>query len=420
MADPVAAGGPSPEQVTHAENAETMTRTTMTAPVGEGPAGWRALRVVTELAHPLTWAFVATIGVLLGLSLGSALAALSAIMVTIGISLFLSLALDPAVRRLEARGLARGRSVAIVCSIFALVIGGALAFLLPAAVGQVVNFAQSVPGYLVTLHDSPWFQSFIATTGGAAFYESMLATIQLWLSDPAHLLALGAGAFAAGVSVISAVSATMIIVVLTIYFLASMEGMKSSFYELVPAYGRPKVTELTERITRSVGGFVAGGVTLSSSNAAFSFVLLAILGVPYSLMLAMLALVVTTLPMVGSVLFWIIGTFVTLLVSPSSALIFAIVYFIYMQVEAYVMAPRIMGKAVAVPGALVLIGAMVGATLLGLLGALVAVPITASILMILKSVYIPRQNAKTSRDHATGLPSQPDGATPGPGALQAD
>jgi predicted PurR-regulated permease PerM len=416
MADPIAAGGPSPEPAAHAENAESMTETTATppnVPAGDDQNGSRALRVVTELAHPLTWAFVATIGVLLGLSLGSALGALSAIMVTIGISLFLSLALDPAVRRLEARGLARGRSVAIVCSIFALVIGGVLALLLPAAIGQVVNFAQSIPGYLVTLHDSTWFQSFIATTGGAAFYESMLATIQLWLSDPAHLLALGAGAFAAGVSVISAVSATMIIVVLTIYFLASMEGMKSAFYQLVPAYGRPKVTELTERITRSVGGFVAGGVTLSSCNAAFSFVLLAILGVPYSLMLAMLALVVTTLPMVGSVLFWIIGTFVTLLVSPSAALIFAIVYFIYMQVEAYVMAPRIMGKAVSIPGALVLIGAMVGASLLGLLGALVAVPITASILMILRSVYIPRQNAKTSPDGAADrTPAPPATTTP--------
>ncbi len=408
MADhPTAA--PIVESLTSPETPATLVR----------PTGWHPLRVVAQLSHPLGWAFVGTIGVMLALALGSALGALSAILVIIWIALFLSLALDPAVRRLEARGLARGRSVAIVCGIFALLVAGILAFVVPAAIEQVVRFAQAVPGYVVGLQQSAWFQSFISTTGGAVFYESMLATIQSWLTDPSHLLMLGAGAFAAGVSVVSGVSTTMIVVVLTIYFLASLEGMKSAFYDLVPAYGRPKVSELTERITRSVGGFVAGGVTLSSCNAAFSFVLLTVLGVPYSLMLGLLALVVTTLPMVGSVLFWIIGSFVTLLVSPSSALVFAIVYFIYMQVEAYVMAPRIMGRAVAVPGALVLIGAMVGASLLGLLGALVAVPITASILMILRSVYIPRQNAKTSADGPVGPPEPPAIAVDESGAPDA-
>ena len=87
-----------------------------------------------------------------------------------------------------------------------------------------------------------------------------------------------------------------------------------------------------------------------------------------------------------------------------AALTFAVVYFIYMQIEAYVITPRVFSHAVAVPGALVLIGAMVGATLLGLLGALVAVPITAAILMILRGVYIPRQNARISADDSAPLP----------------
>ena len=77
-----------------------------------------------------------------------------------------------------------------------------------------------------------------------------------------------------------------------------------------------------------------------------------------------------------------------------AALIFAAVYFAYMQVEAYVMTPKVMNKAVDIPGSLVLIGALVGGTLLGLLGALVAVPVTASLLMIVNTVFIPRQDAK--------------------------
>lgn len=380
----------------------------MTVPTGPNPpsatnadqpvTGRRSLRVVAELAHPFAWAFVGTIGVLLALSLGSAIAALSAILTSVGVALFLALALDPAVVRLEARGVGRGWSIGIVCTIFTLVIGGALAFAVPAAVGQVVGFAQAVPGYLADLRGSAWFQSFVTTTGGSAFYESMVAQAQAWLSDPSHLVSLGVGALAFGAGVINAVSGTVIVVVLTIYFLASLDSMKASFYELVPAYGRPKVAELTEQITRSVGGFVGGGLTLSSLNAAFSFVLLTLLGVPYALMLGMLSLVITLLPMIGSVLFWAIASFVTLLYSPPAAMVFAVAYFVYMQVEAYVVTPRIMGRAVSVPGALVLIGAMVGAALLGLLGALLAVPVTASILMVLRGVFIPRQNAKTSSD----------------------
>jgi predicted PurR-regulated permease PerM len=144
-----------------------------------------------------------------------------------------------------------------------------------------------------------------------------------------------------------------------------------------------------------VGGYVSGMGILAISNAVMSFILLSLLGQPFAALLAVLALGVTMIPMVGSVLFWLIATTVTLFTSWWAALIFTIVYLIYMQVEAYVMTPRVMNKAVDIPGSLVLIGALVGATLLGLLGALIAVPVTASLLMIVQKVFLPRQDAKT-------------------------
>ena len=77
-----------------------------------------------------------------------------------------------------------------------------------------------------------------------------------------------------------------------------------------------------------------------------------------------------------------------------TGLIFLAVYFAYMQVEAYVMTPRVMSKQVEIPGSLVIISALVGGTLLGLLGALIAVPVTASLLMIIQKLFIPRQDSK--------------------------
>ncbi len=93
-------------------------------------------------------------------------------------------------------------------------------------------------------------------------------------------------------------------------------------------------------------------------------------------------------------MFWVIGTGLALFTNPIAALIFGIVYLIYMQVEAYVITPKVMNRAISIPGSLVVIGALVGGTLLGLLGALVAVPVTASILIIIKKIWIPRQDSR--------------------------
>lgn len=110
--------------------------------------------------------------------------------------------------------------------------------------------------------------------------------------------------------------------------------------------------------------------------------------------MAAIAFCITLIPLVGSVLFWILGTCLALFTNPIAALIFAAIYLVYMQIEAYVITPRVMNKAVSVPGSLVVIGALAGGTLLGLLGALVAVPVTASILIIIKQVLVPKQDAR--------------------------
>ena len=100
------------------------------------------------------------------------------------------------------------------------------------------------------------------------------------------------------------------------------------------------------------------------------------------------------IPLVGTVLFWGIGSVIALFANPVSALFFAAAYLVYMQLEAYVLTPKVMNKTISVPGSLVVIGALVGGTLMGLLGALVAIPVTALVLLIVKKVLIPKQDAK--------------------------
>jgi predicted PurR-regulated permease PerM len=151
---------------------------------------------------------------------------------------------------------------------------------------------------------------------------------------------------------------------------------------------------MIEQISSGIGGYLGGMVVLAFFNSVVAFLLYLFLGLPFPLLMAVTAFCITLIPLVGSVLFWFVGSLIAVFSSPLGALVFAIVYLVYMQVEAYVLTPRVMNRAISVPGALVVIGALVGGTLLGLLGALVAIPVTASILLIVKQILIPRQDAK--------------------------
>ncbi|HEY3407242.1 MAG TPA: AI-2E family transporter [Propionicimonas sp.] len=366
------------------------------APAVEPAAAQRAplRRIMIDLGHPFGWGFTATVGALVALSLAGAISSLSTVLVSIGVALFVALALDPLVRWLETHGMGRGLSIGVVFAGFAVILGGVLALVVPTAVVQITAFAKAVPGYISDMQNADWFKNLVALSGSSDMFSNILSQAQAWLSDPANLLAIGGGALAVGTGLVNAISGTLIVLVLTLYFLASLRSMTSALERLAPAHARPQLAEITEQITESVGGYVSGMAILAFCNAVFAFILMLILNVPFAALLAFLALLITMIPMVGPVLFWLLATGVIVFTSPISALIFAAVYFAYMQVEAYVMTPKVMNKAVDIPGSLVLIGAMVGGTLLGLLGALVAVPVTASLLMIVNTVFIPRQDAK--------------------------
>lgn len=363
------------------------------------PARIPKTRVFTDLGHPFRWGFFAAAGALVAIGAAMGIAGLSGIFVSIGVALFIALALDPLVRWFQARGLGRGVSIVVVFVGFAALIALLLALVLPVAFTQIAQLAASVPGYIVSVEQSGWFKRIVEMTGQSGdVYQTMLGQLGSWLGDPQNLLALGGGALAVGSGAINAFSGTLIVLVLTLYFLATLTSMKKALYSLAPAYSRPRLADLTDKITAAVGDYVAGMVILAFCNAVFAFLLLTIFGVPFAPLLALLALGITMIPMVGPAIFWVIASSIALFNLGWAGLFVAVLYFAYMEVEAYLLTPKVMNRAVSVPGSLVLIGAMVGATLLGLLGALVAVPVTASVLLIIREVFIPQQDARVTRD----------------------
>jgi len=345
-----------------------------------------------SLNHPFAVGFFVTAGALVAILLGLAVSNLSTVIIYVVFAMFAALGLDPLVRMLERHSVQRAWGIVIVYTVFALVLVGVLWLIIPTVIQQITAFVKNVP-QLVSDFQATDFYAWLQSNFGDQVGD-LVGQVQKFLSDPANIAAIGGGVVQVGVTIGTTISGLIIILVLSLYFLASLPTMKVAFTTLAPARTRPKVASITEQITTSIGGYLGGMVVLAFFNALVAFILYLVLQLPFPLLLAVVAFIITLIPLVGSVLFWVIGTTIALFASPLGALIFAIVYIIYMQIEAYVLTPRVMNKAVSVPGSLVVIGALVGGTLLGLLGALVAIPVTASILLIIKQVVIPRQDAK--------------------------
>lgn len=374
------------DAVTEPAPSPTTARTPIVDPVPSTKSYW------TRIDKPFVFGFLVTIGGLLAILLALTLTSLSTVIIYVAFALFAALGLNPAVQFLESRGLKRVWSVLVVILALILLLAFALWMIVPVLVEQITEFVTAIPTMTADFVKSDLYST-LETQFGDQF-ETLYSDVIAFITDPGNVISIGGGALQVGTSIANGISGMVVVLVLTLYFVAGLPTIKTAMLRLAPARDRERTRDITDQITESVGGYVQGMVSLAFFNAMFTLIMYLILGLPFPPLLATVAFGVTLIPLVGPVLFWVIGLTIALFSDPALALIFAVAYLIYMQFEAYVLTPRIMNKAVAVPGSLVVIGALAGGTLLGLLGALVAVPVTASILIILKQVWIPRQDAR--------------------------
>jgi predicted PurR-regulated permease PerM len=336
---------------------------------------------------PFAWAFIATTGVLVALAIAWAVGSISGVVFSVFAAAFVTLGLDPLVRWFERRGLRRGFAILTVIILFVLVIAGLLWLVLPLVVTQAVAFVQSLPTAYANLQEQQWFQDASSGSGG------VLSTVYAWvvgiISDPNTWTTIGGGALDLGVAIIGGISSGFFIFILTIYFTATLDSSKAAIYTLISASNRERVVGYAERIMQNVGRYLSGMVVLAFFNALYSLILLTLVGVPFALVISVAAFFITLIPLIGTVLTTAVMTLLSLFVSPTAALIVLVAMLVYMQVEAYVLTPKVMSKAVQVPGSIVLIAALAGGTLAGLPGALVAIPVAAGILLIVKEVVVP-------------------------------
>ncbi|GAA4345688.1 AI-2E family transporter [Angustibacter luteus] len=335
---------------------------------------------------PFYLGFFGAIGALIGWGLLSLVSQLSSVLTLLAISLFLALGLDPVVQAVQAKGIKRGPSVALVFVTVILLFVGIIALLVPPVVKEAVELANNAPDLVAKLQRNDQLNKLDDQ-------YHFLDQIQKQLHEKDFWTSLFGGVLGAGKAVVSGLFSAFTVLVLTLYLTASLPAAKASVYRMVPRTRRQRVTFLSEEISKRVGGYFLGQVGVATLNAVCSYIMMKIVGVPYSAVLAVTVGLFGLIPMVGATIGAVIVVIVAFFDSTRSAVIVAIYYVVYQQVENYVIAPRIMSRTVAVPGAITVVAALAGGTLLGVLGALMAIPVAAGLLLIYREVLLPRQQA---------------------------
>jgi predicted PurR-regulated permease PerM len=338
---------------------------------------------------PFFVGFVGAFGVLIAYGLYKALGQLTQVITLLVVAFFLTLALNPLVEALTRRGLRRPMSVAIV---FVGLIGvfTALGFVVVPPVAQQGGLlADNAPKYLDDLLSNRFVQDF---DSDYQVVERFQAEFEKRITDGNFMSGVFGGVLGAGKALASGFFSFLTVLVLTLYFLSSLPKVKHAAYGMVPASRRPRFISLSEEIMRRVGSYAIAQVAVATINAMCSWIMMSIVGIRYAAVLAVAVGFLGLLPMIGASLGAAVVVLVAFFDDPTKAAIALVYYVVYQQLENYVVAPKIMQRTISVPGAITVIAALAGGTLLGILGALLAIPVAAGLLLIYEEVLLPRQH----------------------------
>jgi predicted PurR-regulated permease PerM len=288
------------------------------------------------------------------------------------LAFFVAVGLQPAVTFLSRRGFRHSLAVTVVAVALVVVLVGFLAAAVVPLVDQADRLTQQLRDIEQTMRDTD-------TTLGRL-------NQQFRLED---LVGSAAGPSLVGRALVDAVTSTLLVLVLTIYFLADLRRIRDGLYRLVPARRRPRAILIGDQIYAKIGAFLFGNLLVSALTGTVVFASLMAFGVPYALFLAIMAAVLDLVPVVGTLLAGIVVTAVALTVSVPVCLGVLAVLTVYKVLEDYLLLPKIIGRAVSVPAVVTVVAVLLGGALAGVTGALVSIPMAAAVLLILREVSIP-------------------------------
>jgi predicted PurR-regulated permease PerM len=338
--------------------------------------------------HPFKIGFFLAVGALLAWWLGTLLLSIGSILILVVVSMFLAVGLNPAVEWLGRRGLRRPLAVLAVVVVFLGAVALFLVALVPVIADQVTLIADNAPKWFRELQNNQQVKELDDR------YD-VISKAEDAVTGQSFGSALFGGVVGVGLKLLSFLGNVFIVLILTLYFLSTLPKVKRALYRLAPASRRPRVTDLGDRILDSVGAYVSGAFLVAMAAGITSLIFLFAVGLSeYAVALAAVVTILDVIPMIGATLGAVIVTAIGFATEPQIGLYCVIFYVAYQQFENYLIYPRVMSRSVDLPGSLIVIAALVGASLLGVIGALLAIPTAAALTLLVREVLVPRQAAR--------------------------
>jgi predicted PurR-regulated permease PerM len=370
-------GGPQPDQMQRAVD--------QAASIAEETGGLGTPGRPMNRRSPFWVGMAAAAGVAVTYGLAELVIRARSVLVLIGLALFIAAGLDPAVSWLTRRRLPRWSAVVVILLAVTGVVAGFVAAAIPPLTAQVTALVHELPHYMTTLQDH---NSELGKLNTRYHVEQRLAKL---LSSKGTTLV--GGVLGAGELVLSAASSMLVVIVLVVYFLAAMPQIKLFLYRLAPQSRRARVILIGDEIFVKVGGYMLGNFLTSLIAGLGTWAWLEIFAIPYPLLLGLLVALLDLIPVIGSTIGGAIVSLVALTVSLPVALATLAFYIGYRLAEDYLIVPRIMGRTVEVPAVVTVVAVLLGGALMGLIGALVAIPAAAALRLLLHEVTFRRLDA---------------------------
>ena len=358
---------------------------------GEAAASDSASGDDTTVALPqrsyFTYAFGLAAGVLSAYLLVRGIARAGGVLTIVLLAAFLALSLNPIVtaltnqRRVPMR---RSGAVLVVALCMLALVAGFLAVIVPPVVTEVTALIHAIPHLLQQIQDRSTY------LGKLEAKYHVVSRVQSALSSRGVGSTALTGIVGAGKYVLSTLTSTFAVVALTIYFLAGLPNIVAVAYRTVPASRRGRVQKLGDQLIGQVGRYMLGSVLNASIAGLSTYIWTLAWGIEYPAALGVLVALMDMIPVIGSTIGGAIVTLVALTVSVPVALATLAFYVGFRLFEDYVLLPRVMRQAVDVPPIVTVVALLIGGSLLGIIGALVSIPVAAALKLVIQEVLIPR------------------------------
>ncbi|MFH1030128.1 MAG: AI-2E family transporter [bacterium] len=298
------------------------------------------------------------------------------------VSLLLSAALKPLLDSMEAKKIPRGLGITIVYLFLFVVITGMFILILPPMISQLSQLTNKFPFYLNKISESVgMIKEYSSSHGLIANLNKISASLEENLTKFAGNIFTGIS------SIFGGVTSFIFILVIAFYMTLEKNATERIANLLIPLKYRERILGISTQLEEKVGLWVRGQLTLMVIVGIFAFLGLFILRVDYALTLGLIAGLMEIIPYLGPIMSAIPAVFLAFTQSPYKALLVIIFYFLMQQIENNILAPKVMQKAVGLNPLIIIFALLIGAKLAGILGIFLAIPVTTSIIVLLKEFY---------------------------------